>query len=63
MIEQNYGSVWTSNPCYSLSKSNLSNETYMFKSSHWINLRPVFYNKNSSKGSKTDNHLCLLQET
>ena len=34
----------------------------MFKSSHWINLRPMFYNKNSSKGSNIDNHLCLLQE-
>ena len=34
----------------------------MFKSSHWINLRPMFYSKNSSKGSTIDNRLYLLQE-
>ena len=34
----------------------------MFNSSHWIIRRPMFYNKNSLKGSKTDNRLYLLQE-
>ena len=34
----------------------------MFKSSNWINLRPMVYNKISSKGSETDNHLYLIQE-
>ena len=34
----------------------------MSKSSHWINLRPMFYNENSSKGSENDNRLYLLQE-
>ena len=62
MNEKNSGSVWTIDHCYPLSKTNLSNETDMFKSSHWISLRPTFYNKISSKGSKIDNQLYLLQE-
>ena len=62
MREENYGSVWTIDHCYPLSKTKISNETDMCKSSHWINLRPMFHKKNSSKGSKTDNQLCLLQE-
>ena len=57
MTEENYGSVSTIDHCYSLSKTNLSNETDMFKSSHWINFRPMFCKKNSSKGSKIDNYL------
>ena len=60
--EKNYGSVWTIDHCHPLSKTNLSNETDMFKSSHWINFRPTFYIKNSSKGSKIDNQLYSLQE-
>ena len=63
MTEESYGSVWTIDYCYPLSKTNLSNETNMFISSHCNNLRPMFYNKNSSKGSKIDNQLCILQET
>ena len=62
MTEENYGSVWTIDYCYPLSITNPSNETDTFESSHWIILRPMFYNKNCSKSSKTDNHLCLLQE-
>ena len=57
MTEENYGSLWTIDHCYPLSKTNLSNETDMFKSSHWINLRPLFYIKNSSKGFKIDNYI------
>ena len=57
MIEENYGSVWTIDHCYLLSKTNLSNETDMVKSSHWINMRPIFHNKNSSEGSIIDIHL------
>ena len=62
MTEENYGSVWNIHPCYPISKTNVTNETDTFESSHWINKRPMFYNKNSSKGSKIDNHLYLLQE-
>ena len=62
MSEENYGSMWTIDHCYPLSKTNLSNEKHMFKSSHWIILRPMFYNEKSSKGDKIDNRLYLLQE-
>ena len=37
-----YGSVWEIDHCYSLSQSNLSNETGKFKSTAWINLRPMY---------------------
>ena len=57
MTEENYGSVWTIDHCYPLSKANLSNETDMLKTSHWINMRPMFHKKNSSKGSIIDIHL------
>ena len=57
MTDENYGSVWTIDHCYPLSKTNLSNETDMLKSSHCTNLRPMFDNKKSSKGSKIDIHL------
>ena len=55
MTEENDGSIWTIDHCYRLSKTNLSNGTDMFTSSHWIDLRPMFYNKISSKRSKIDN--------
>ena len=60
--EKNYGSIWTIDHCYRLSKTNLSNEADTFKSSLSVDLRPMFYNKNSSEGSKNDNRLYLLQE-
>ena len=56
MNEENYGSVWTLNHCYPLSKTNLSNVNEMNKSTYWINLRPMYLSENSSKGSKIDNH-------
>ena len=62
MTEENYGSVWTIDHCYPLSKTNLSNEIDIFKSSHWINLRPMYIKDNISKGSKIDNRLYLMQE-
>ena len=62
LSEENYGSVWTIDHCYLLSKRNVSNENYMCKFSTWVSVRPMFYNKNSSKGSKFDNRLCLLPE-
>ena len=62
MTEENDVSIWTIDHCYRLPKTNLSNEIDMFTSSHWIDLRPMFYNKISSKGSKIDNRLYLLQE-
>ena len=62
MTEEIYGSAWTIDHCYPLPKTNQSRETDMFKSSHWIKLRPMFCNKNSSKRYKLDNRLYLLQE-
>ena len=62
MTEESFGSVWTIDPCYPPSKMFRPNEIDMFISSHWIKLRPMFYNKNSSNGSKTVSRLYLLQE-
>ena len=62
MIEENYGSMWTIDHCYPLSKTNLSNETDMFKSSHWINLKPMYVKDNIFRSEKIDYHLHLLQE-
>ena len=36
MTGENYGSVWTIDPCYSLSKTNLSDKNGMNKSTCWI---------------------------
>ena len=62
MTAESYGSVWTIDHCYPLSKTILSNVNEMNKSTYWINLRPMYLSENSSKGSKIDNHLYLLQE-
>ena len=62
MSEENYGSMWTIDHCYPLSKTNQSNETVMFKSSHWINLRPMYLKDNIIKGDRIDYHLYLLQK-
>ena len=57
MTEENYGSVWTLDHCYSLSKTRLSNANEMNKPTYWITLRPMYLGENSSKGSKIDIHL------
>ena len=62
MTEENYGSVWTIDHCYPLSKTDLSNETDKIKTTCWINLRPMYSNKKISKGSKIDNRISLMQE-
>ena len=62
MTEKNYGSVWTLDHCYILSKTKLSIVDEMNKSIYRINLRPRYLTENSPKGSKKDNHLYLLQE-
>ena len=49
MTEENYGSVWTIDHCYPLSKTDQSNETDKIKITCWINLRPMFSNKNISR--------------
>ena len=62
MTEDKYGSVWTIDHCYRLSKTNLSNVIEMNKSTHWINLRPMYLGENSSWGSRIDHLLYLMQE-
>ena len=34
----------------------------MYKSTNWINLRPLYFNENSLKSAKIDNRLYPLQE-
>ena len=62
MTEENYGSVWTSDLFYPLSKNNLSIENGMSKSTYWVNLRPIYLSENSPKGYKTIHLLYLMRE-
>ena len=62
MTEENYGSVWSIDHCYPLSKTNLSNENDLYKSTNWINLKPMYLKDIIIKGSKNDHHLYQLQE-
>ena len=62
MTEETYGSVWTLDHCYPMSKTNLFDKNEMNKSTYWINLRPMFCSGNVSKGDKIDYRLYLRQE-
>ena len=62
MTLENYGKVWCLDHCIPLSKINLSNENYLYKSTNWVNLRPMYMNENLIKGDKIDMRLYLLQE-
>ena len=62
MTLKNYGKIWCLDHCYPLSKTNLSDENDMYKSTKWINLGPMHLKDNLIKGNKIDYHLCLLQE-
>ena len=62
MTEVNRGFVWTIDHCYPLLKTDLSSEKKMNKSTYWINLRPMYKNKNCSTGSKIDHQLYLMEE-
>ena len=62
MTEEKYGSVWSIDHCNPLSKTNLSDENDLYKSTNWINLKPMYLKDNIFKGSKIDHHLYLLQE-
>ena len=62
MTLENYGNIWCLDHCYPLSKTNLSNENDTYKSTNWINLRPMYVKDNIIKGDKTDNRLYLLQQ-
>ena len=62
MTEENYGEIWCLDHCYPLSKTNLSDENEMNKSTHWINLKPMYCSGNISKGDKVDYRLYFMQE-
>ena len=62
MMIENYGKVWCLDHCLPLSKSNLSNENELYKSTNWVNLRPMYMKDNLIKGDKIDQRLYLLQQ-
>ena len=62
MMIENYGKVWCLDHCLPLSKINLSNENELYKSTNWVNLRPMYMKYNIIKGDKIDMRLYLLQE-
>ena len=62
MTEEKYRKIWCLDPCYPLSKTNLSDKNEMKKSTNWINLRPMYCRENISKGNKIDHRLYLMQE-
>ena len=59
MTLENYGTIWCSDHCYPLSKTN---EKDLYKYTKWTNLRPMYTKDNLIKGNKIDYHLYLLQE-
>ena len=62
MTLENYGKIWCLDHCYPLSKTNLYNENDMYKSTNWINLRPMYVKDNIVRGDKIDQYLYLLDE-
>ena len=62
MTLDNYGKIWCLDHCYPLSKTNLSKENDMYKSTNWNNLRPMYIKVKIVKGDKIDIRLCLLQQ-
>ena len=59
---ENYGKVWCLDHCYPLSKINLSNENELYKSTNWVNIRPMYIRDKIIKIGKIDNRLYLMQE-
>ena len=41
MAEENYGKIWCLDHCLPLSKTNLSNQNEVEKTTNWIHLRPM----------------------
>ena len=62
MTEEKYGKIWCLDHCLPLSKTKLSNENDMYKSTNWIILRPMYVKVNIIKSDRIDYHLYLLQE-
>ena len=59
MTLQNYGKIWCLDHTIPLSKINGND---MYKYTNWINIRPMYFSENSSKGDKIDHRLYLMQE-
>ena len=60
MTLRNYGKNWCLDHCYPLLKINLSNENDLYKSTNWINLRPMYIKDYLIKGNKIDMRKYLL---
>ena len=56
------GSIWCIGHCYLLSKSYFSNENDRYKSTYWMNLKPVYCSEKISKKAKIDHRLYLMEE-
>ena len=59
MTLENYGSVWCLDHCIPLKRTN---EYDLYKSTNWINLRPMYTRDNIIKRDKIDHRLYLLQQ-
>ena len=62
MTLENYAEIWCLDHCLAVASFNLLDKFDMKKCFKWINLRPMYLSENSSKGSKSDMRLYLLQE-
>ena len=62
MTEENYGKFCCLDHCFPLSKTKLSNQNEIKKTTYWINLRPKYCNENIFKGDKNNHWLYLMQE-
>ena len=62
MTEEKYGKIWWLDHSFPLSKTNLSNQNEVKKTTYWIQLRPVFCSENISKSEEIDHRLYLMQE-
>ena len=61
MREEHYGKIWCLDHSYPIGKCNLIDKKDLYRYSKWVNLGPLFKNKNISKGSRIDHRLYLLQ--
>ena len=62
MTTENYGSVWQIDHCLPMASFDILDEIDMKNCFNWVNLRPMYSNKNISKGDKIDHRLYLMQE-
>ena len=62
MTAEKHGALWCIDHCCPLPKTSLSNENEKYISTNWIKLRPTHSSENSSRGSKTNHRLYLMQE-